>query len=92
MPENNNIAEEKIIPEIVKNDSVTDLRNENKDLIAENKTGRSKKFSLWKTIETGVNTVSGLAGGKKVIDNEYNEDGSVKKVEINTRLFAYKSN
>ncbi|HBS85372.1 MAG: hypothetical protein A2W91_16320 [Bacteroidetes bacterium GWF2_38_335] len=92
LPENNNIAEEKIIPEIVKNDSVTDLRNENKDLIAENKTGRSKKFSLWKTIETGVNTVSGLAGGKKVIDNEYNEDGSVKKVEINTRLFAYKSN
>ena len=61
-------------------------------LITENDSIDKKKFKFWKTFEKSVNTITLIAANKRVFNNKYNEDGSVNKVEFNTRLFAFSTN
>lgn len=56
----------------------------------ENNTG-NKRFRVWRSLETGVNTITQFAFNKKIFENEYNEDGSIKKLDINTKLIAFES-
>ncbi|MBN2683031.1 MAG: hypothetical protein JXR58_11025 [Bacteroidales bacterium] len=57
-----------------------------------NKKTSSKRIKVWRSLETGVNTVTQFAFNKKIFNNEYNEDGSIKKLEFNTKLIAFESN